>query len=222
MKTKNRAAIALAAVSVFLMFALCSTNAEAGDRQWVVRATVLSMKPTGDSVVVDGDDNWSHYTADAEYGFGIDFEYRASRLLGIDFGVLSASPELDVVYDAAPMITATAKLRITPIYTGLNLHLTPDSQFDLSLGPVLAYVVYSGFDLVVNPLALTEEGFESEDEFGFGVNLGLDVRLGDDGWLLTAAFRYLNTTLKAAPPDEGTGSTAIDPKIFSIGVGYRF
>jgi outer membrane protein W len=222
MKTKNRPAVVLTAMIVVLVFALCSPTAAAGGDRWVVRVTALSMKPTGDAVVVDGDDDWSRYTAEAEYGFGIDFEYRASRLLGIDFGVLTASPELEVVYDAAPVITATAKLRITPIYAGINLHLTPDSRLDLFIGPVLAYVVYSGFDLVVDPWFLTEEGFESEDDFGVGVNLGLDVRLGDGGWLLTAGFRYLDTTLEASPPNEGTGSTAIDPKIFSIGVGYRF
>jgi len=222
MKMKNHAAVALTVMSVFLGCTLSSTTVEAGDDRWVVRATALSMKPAGDSVVVDGDDDWSRYTADAEYGFGIDFEYRASRLLGIDFGILTASPELEVVYDAAPVITATAKLRITPVYGGLNVHLTPNSRFDLFIGPVVAYVVYSGFDLVVDPWFLTEEGFESEADFGFGVNLGLDVRLGNDGWLLTAGFRYLDTTLEASPPDEGTGSTAIDPMIFSIGVGYRF
>jgi outer membrane protein W len=222
MRTKNKAAVALAAMSVFLVCALSSTNAAAGDDQWVVRATALSMKLTGDSVVVDGDDDWSRYSADMEYGFGFEVEYRASRLLGIDFGVLTASPELEVVYDAAPVITATAKLRITPVYGGLNLHLTPNSRFDLFFGPVVAYVFYSGFDLVVDPWFLTEEGFESDDDFGVGVNLGLDVRLGNGGWLLTAGFRYLDTTLEASPPDEGTGSTAIDPRIFSIGVGYRF
>jgi len=180
------------------------------------------MKATGNSVAANGIDEWARYTADAEFGFGIDFEYRASRRLGIDFGVLTASPELDVVYDEAPVITATAKPRITPIYAGLNVHLTPDSRFDLFIGPVLAYVVYSGFDLVVDPAFLTEEGFVSENDLGVGVNLGLDVRLGDGGWLLTAAFKYLDTTLEASPPDEVAGWTAIDPKIFSIGVGYRF
>jgi outer membrane protein W len=199
-----------------------SESDQAADEKWVVRASALAMKPAGDSVEADGDDEWARYTADGELGFGIEFEYRASRILGIDFGVLTANPTLDVAYDEIPMISATAQLRITPIYAGLNVHLTPDSRFDLYGGPMLAYVVYSGFDLVVDPWILTEEGFVSEDEFALGVNLGLDVRLGDDGWLLTAAFKYLDTTLEASPPDEGTGSTAIDPKIFSIGVGYRF
>jgi outer membrane protein W len=222
MKVRQEILIVTATVVAFVICALSPIKAEAADEKWVVRASALSMKPSGDSVEADGDDEWARYTADAEYGFGIDFEFRASRRLGIDFGVLTASPELDVVYDEASIITASAKLRITPIYAGLNVHLTPDSRFDLFIGPLLAYVVYSGFDLVVDPAFLTEEGFVSEDEFALGVNLGLDVRLGDSGWLLTAAFKYLDTTLEASPRDEGTGSTAIDPKIFSIGVGYRF
>jgi outer membrane protein len=101
------------------------------------------------------------------------------------------------------------------------VHLSPDSRFDLYIGPLLAYVVYSSFDLVVDPWFLTE-GFETRNDFGIGVNLGLDIRLGEGGWLLTAAFKYLDTTLEASPPDESIGRTDINPMIFSVGIGYRF
>ena len=101
------------------------------------------------------------------------------------------------------------------------MHLTPDSQFDLYFGPVFAYIIYSSFDLITDPW-FYREGFVTENDFGIGINLGLDIRLGDAGWALSAAFKYLETTLEASPPDESIGRTDIDPMIFSIGVGFRF
>lgn len=46
--------------------------------------------------------------------------------------------------------------------------------------------------------------------------------LGEGGWSLNAAFKYLDTTLVATAPDGGIGRTDIDPMIFSVGVGFRF
>jgi outer membrane protein W len=215
--TATAAAIMVAAFT----FTVFPITADAGDSPWQLRITGLSMNPTGSSVFVPDSGERIPYSADNGYGFGIDLEYRASRRLGIDFGVLTATPVIDVLIDEVGVISASAKPRITPIYAGLNVHLSPDSRFDLYIGPLLAYVVYSSFDLVVDPWFLTE-GFETRNDFGIGVNLGLDIRLGEGGWLLTAAFKYLDTTLEASPPDESIGRTDINPMIFSVGIGYRF
>ena len=215
--TATAAAIMVAAFT----FTVFPITADAGDSPWQLRITGLSMNPTGSSVFVPDSGERIPYSADNGYGFGIDLEYRASRRLGIDFGVLTATPVIDVLIDEVGVISASAKPRITPIYAGLNVHLSPDSRFDLYIGPLLAYVVYSSFDLVVDPWFLTE-GFVTRNDFGIGVNLGLDIRLGDAGWLITAAFKYLDTTLEASPPDESIGRTDIDPMIFVLGVGYRF
>ena len=215
--TSTAAAIMVAAFT----FTVFPITADAGDSPWQLRMTGLLMNPTGSSVFVPDSGERIPYSADYGYGFGIDLEYRASRRLGIDFGVLTATPVIDVLIDEVGVISASAKPRITPIYAGLNVHLSPDSRFDLYIGPLLAYVVYSSFDLVVDPWFLTE-GFVTENDFGIGVNLGLNIRLGNSGWLLTAAFKYLDTTLEASPPDESVGRTDIDPMIFSVGIGYRF
>jgi len=220
MRTKDTS-IAAAIVITLFSCALCPITADAGDGPWQLRISGLSMNPTGDTVVVPDTGERIPFNAGNGYGFGIDLEYRASRRLGIDFGVLSATPVIDVLIDEVGVISASAKPRITPLYAGLNVHLTPDSPLDLYIGPMLAYVIYSSFDLVVDPWFLTE-GFVTQNDFGIGVNLGLDIRLGDAGWLFTAAFKYLDTTLVASPPDESVGRTDIDPMIFSIGVGYRF
>ena len=218
---KANTPVALAIAVTIFFSALCPTNANAGDSPWRIRVFGLSMNPTGDTVVVPDTGERIPYSAGNGFGFGIDLEYRVSRHFGIDFGVLTATPVIDVLIDEVGVISASAKPRITPVYAGLNVHLSPDSRFDLYIGPLLAYVVYSSFDLVVDPWFLTE-GFVTQNDFWIGVNLGLDIRLGDGGWLLTAAFKYLDTTLEASPPDESIGRTDIDPMIFSIGVGYRF
>ena len=220
MRTKDTSIAAAIMVTLFTC-ALCPITADAGDGPWQLRISGLSMNPTGDTVVVPDTGERIPFNAGNGYGFGIDLEYRASRRLGIDFGILTATPVIDVLIDEVGVISASAQPRITPIYAGLNVHLTPDSQVDLYFGPMLAYVIYSSFDLVVDPWFLTE-GFVTQNDFGIGVNLGLDLRLGDAGWLFTAAFKFLDTTLVASPPDESIGRTDIDPMILSIGVGYRF
>jgi len=220
MRTNDTSIAAVIAISLFTC-ALFPITADAGDSPWQIRISGLSMNPTGDTVVVPDTGERIPFNAGNGYGFGIDLEYRVSRRLGIDFGILTATPVIDVLIDEVGVISASAKPRITPLYAGLNVHLTPDSPLDLYIGPMLAYVIYSSFDLVVDPWFLTE-GFVTQNDFGIGVNLGLDIRLGDAGWLFTAAFKYLDTTLVASPPDESIGRTDIDPMIFSIGVGYRF
>ena len=221
MRIRTHVTFSAVIVVASALCALYPAAANAGDGPWRLRLFAVSMNPTGDTVVVPDTGDRIHFDASGGYGGGLEFEYRASRLLGIDFGALTASPVIDVLIDEVGVISASAQPRISPVYAGINFHLTPDSTADLYVGPLVAYVFYSSFDLVADPWFM-REWFVTENDFGFGINVGLDVRLGDGGWLLTGAFKYLDTTLEASPPDESIGRTDIDPMIFSIGVGYRF
>lgn len=61
-----------------------------------------------------------------------------------------------------------------------------------------------------------------DDAFGFTLQAGIDVPLGD-GWYLNGDVK--KTWLEADAKWAGTGVSAdvdIDPWIFSVGVGYRF
>lgn len=216
--TKSRTVFAVITCFACILYPVAS---EGGESPWRLRVSVLSMNPTGDTVYVPESGERIDYNADSGFGYGFDLEYRASRSLGIDFGAFTASPAIDVLIDEVGVISASAKPKITPVFVALNIHLTPDRPVDVYIGPLLAYVFYSSFDLVVDPWFLTE-GFVADDDVGIGIALGLDVRLGEGGWLLNAAFKYLDTTLVASPPDEGIGRTDIDPMIFSVGIGYRF
>jgi len=214
---------ACAAVPIALLIVLTTLpgTASADEDPWKVRFAVVSMNPSGDLFDVPDDNETIQYGSSSGVGFAIDFEYRASRRLGIDFGVISASPGFTVAVDAEPLsVSASGDIRITPIYAALNIHLTPEGRFDLYLGPLVAYVTYDRFELVAGPEL--REGFSSEEDIGFGAVLGLDIGLGSGRWSLTSAIRYLNTTLEASPSDGSAGTTDLDPTIFSVGIGYRF
>jgi outer membrane protein W len=179
------------------------------------------MNPSGDTFDVPETGESFSYQSSSEVGLAIDFEYRASRRLGIDFGIISASPGFTVEVDAEPTsVSARSDIRITPIYAALNIHLIPDGRFDLYIGPMVAYVTYDRFELVAGPEL--REGFSAEEGFGFGAVLGLDIGLGSGRWSLVTAIKYLDTTLEASPDDGGVGKTDFDPTIFSVGFGYRF
>jgi outer membrane protein W len=221
MKDTIRISASAAIVFVFALGVLYPIAADAGDSPWRLRLFAVSMNPTGDEVVVEGSGERIAFNAGGGYGGGFELEYKVSHRLGIDFGALSASPTIDVLIDEVGVISASATPRISPVYVGLNVHLTPDSRADFYLGPLLTYVSYSSFDLVTDPWFL-RESFVAENDWGYGINAGLDIRIGDGGWLVTGAFKYLLTTLEASPPDEGVGRSEIDPMIFSIGFGFRF
>jgi outer membrane protein W len=208
-------------ITLFVAVATLPGTAAADDDPWKFRFAVVSMNPKGGTFVVSESDETFSYQSGSGVGIAIDFEYRASRRLGIDFGVISASPGFTVDVDAEPLsVTASSDVRITPIYAALNIHLTPDSRFDLYIGPLLAYVTYDHFVLVAGPEL--REGFNAEEGFGFGAVLGLDIGLGSGNWSLVTAIRYLDTTLEASPSDGGVGKSDINPTIFSVGFGYRF
>ncbi len=214
-------AISAVLITLFITLAALPGTASADDDPWKFRFAVVSMNPKGGTFVVSETDETFSYQSGSGVGFALDLEYRASRRLGIDFGVISASPGFTVAVDAEPLsVSASSDIRITPIYAALNIHLTPEGRFDLYIGPLLAYVTYDRFELVAG--TELREGFSAEEDIGFGAVLGLDIGLGSGRWSLTTAVRYLNTTLEASPSDGGVGKTDIDPMIFSLGFGYRF
>ena len=91
-------------------------------------------------------------------------------------------------------------------------YFSRDSFIEVNLGAGVYYIGVS---------ASGNTNFDPTiDDTGLGGDP--DVRLGNRGWLLNAAFRYLDTTLEASPPDESIGKTDVDPMIFAVGVGYRF
>jgi outer membrane protein W len=220
MQHRTRTIPAVAAV-LSLVVATLPVNAAADDDPWEVRLSVVSMQLNGSRVDVPGAGELYSYIGSNGAGFAIDLEYRATKRLGIDFGLITASPSIGVEVYAAPLtVSASADLTITPLYVGANFHLLPESRFDLYVGPMVAYVFHHSFDLVAGP-GVTER-FSAENRVGIGAALGADIALGSGRWSLTTAVRYIDTSLDASPTGGGSGSADINPTIYSLGFGYRF
>jgi outer membrane protein W len=216
--------------------ALGSTTlpAAAGDGQWHLRAQAVWVHPDldwrtspapGDVVTIDGDD---------AFGLAVSGEYQASPLLGVDLGVMRATPDIGVRSedrDLGLSVSATDGLTMTPLSLGLNFHLTPTRRFDLYLGPFLAYVLYSDLEWRVNE-TLDVDGvpvvidatlrMSVANDLAYGAVAGADIPIGSGAWYFSAAAKYLATELDATSP-EGTSETlSLDPIIVTLGVRYSF
>lgn len=66
-------------------------------------------------------------------------------------------------------------------------------------------------------------GVSADNNVRWGRMTGIDLPLGENGWLIQANFRYMDTDIRAS-----RGAFTIDHKrkpdlrVFSIGFGYRF
>jgi outer membrane protein W len=189
--------------------------------RWQLRLAALTMDSAASSVQVVSGEGISIST-DVGGGLGVDVEYRLSKRLGLDFGVLAASPSIGSHVDIGwHGVNVGTGITVAPITAGLNIHLTPDSKVDLYAGPLIAYVVYESFDFSIGKSI--GESFTTKNDFGYGVNLGIDIFLGSGGhWALVGNFKYIESTLEATPTDGDTGVTEFDPTIFGLGFAYRF
>ncbi len=95
-------AFAAAMITLIIALATLPGTASADDDPWKFRFAVVSMNPKGGTFVVSETDETFSYQSGSGVGLALDFEYRASRRLGIDFGVISASPGFTVAVDAEP------------------------------------------------------------------------------------------------------------------------
>jgi len=108
----------------------------------------------------------------------------------------------------------------TPVTLGLNLHLTPDRPVDLFVGPLLALSSYGNVEVSAGVGAATTP-VSIDNDIGFGAVLGLDLALGETGWLAQANVRYFATETKSSAGSISF-SGRFNPVIFSLGLGYRF
>ena len=96
-------AITAVLITLFVALATLPETASADDDPWKFRFAVVSMNPKGGTFVVSESDETFSYQSGSGVGLALDFEYRASRHLGIDFGIISASPGFTVAVDAEPL-----------------------------------------------------------------------------------------------------------------------
>lgn len=160
------------------------------------------------------------------------YERRLSGLLGVEVGAWNAKHDVDgrlagtywLLDSGSGMLIETGPLDFTekygdvsvmPFTVGLNFHLTRESRVDLYAGPFFSYVFYGDFEVAGESLGV-------EDDVTWGGVVGLDVPIGEGGWLLTGAVRYLDT--EATPENSELGGDPIDvtPWVAQLSAGVRF
>ena len=101
---------------------------------------------------------------------------------------------------------------VIPIVAGLYLHPFSGERVDLHLGPTAAYVVWGDFESD----QLGESG-SLDSELTFGFDLGVDVEVGENDWLVTFGAGYLKTAA-----DDGEVEIDVDPVMIRVGFGRNF
>lgn len=164
-------------------------------------------------------------------GAAVGLEYRASRRLGFELGVMSADIENDLDFGFFDFVSITieSKLRATPILAQLDVHLTPDHRVDLFIGPVVGYVLYGDREIRVRGLPEEEESLavlrtSTDDGIAWGAHLGLNAQLGHSRAFFTARASYLKAEVESSAGDDELGALSfdLDPLAVQVGVGYRF
>lgn len=168
----------------------------------------------------------------SEMALLLGYERRFTDLFGLELVMWNAKHDVDGRFDGdywlldsetgglieTGSLAFTEKLgdvSVTPLTAGVNFHLTRQSRIDLYAGPTIGYVLYGD-------LGIGEEKLPIDDDFTWGAVVGVDVPLGEKGWMFTGAVRYLDT--EASPEDLGPGDNALDvsPWIVQVSAGYRF
>ncbi len=205
--------------------ALASTPDEAYDAGWSLRfylAAVDFNQTSSEPGAPGGGDSW-----DINYGGGVGFnaEYRFSRHLGIDLGVL-AGAGVDIAARTVEVGQTTSvvydTVSFTPVTTGLDIHLTPEARVDVYLCPTLAWVRYGGMTVTADSAVGTTTEVDFDDDLAAALALGLGVPFGNEHWSLQANVTYMDGSMSGSARNGTRLDRDYDMTLFKVGFGYRF
>lgn len=190
-----------------LVLSAVALPATADDTQWTIRFGVLFNNPTGDF-----SEAGQTTELDESTGFFVSAEFPVTEKFGVEPGIGYVKHDITVDESGFPSLdfgeTTWAALTVNG-----NFHLTPESKFDLYVGPTIGYVFW---DSIESDVFMAD--IETDDEFAIGGNVGIDLPFGESGWAFAGALRYLVVDLGVANGD-GIG---VDPIQVKIGLSYSF
>jgi outer membrane protein W len=213
------------ALCVLFLLALSATSVAAEEPRWIVQAQGVWLSPAGDRFTTDrtspaGVAETTTHTVDEDAtGFGVSLEARLTRRIGIELAIASVDLDNDFrVETAGAVIEDREVMGLESFSLGADWHFAPGRRADASFG---AFIAQTTFDDVI---FLTEAGRREkltfDDDYGFGVKLGVDLPIRRDGpWVLSADLRYLVTIMESEIAGQ---DLELDPLIVSVGIGYRF
>lgn len=208
-----------AGLGILLALAAAGGAAAQTDTRWDIRLTGIAARSLT---------SWSGIGG---AGAGLSLEYRLSRRLGLEVGVLTAEVEGEVGFDffGFDVLTIESAVRTNQVLARLDVHLTPGYRVDLYLGPVAGRMRYGDLevkiesDVVGESVTLARVG--TKDGSAWGGHIGMDVLIGDRGLFFTSGVTLLRAKVEldeALDEDIGGDSFELNPLMVQIGFGYRF
>ncbi len=205
--------------------ATCSAIVEI-EPSWAVRVFGAKIDPKSNNYKTDlvrDDDTIERSSFGIEDGVGIgaSAERYFGERTGLEFGFIYALGGLDSSYqlDLNEAWGMTKEdLDMLTLDLGFNFHLTPDSAFDLFIGPFVSYVSLDGGNYTTLGETFSPD-FDSE--FGFGLKAGVDIPFGaDNPWGAHLGARYMDLQVESSTPERF--ELELDPFILTAGLSYHF
>jgi len=214
-------------VGVIAVCSFLTAPASAAEKGWHLRVFAAGFDPDLDVVVPAENPDEVRITADSDLGFGASLEYQFTDLLGLELGVMQASPSIELSADIPDYGHLSLKDSMSTLVITLDLdfHLTPNSQFfDLYLGGGIANAGYSDLHYVDpdgDPLDLIVS-----DDLTYSAKVGLDIVLGKNShWRATGGLRYIWSDVEvrqAEQPNDATATFDFNLFHFTVGIAYSF
>jgi outer membrane protein W len=191
--------------SIGLAVLICSTgSALAYTPGSTLRVFLDYAEPFGSARIED-----QKVQADNAVGGGLVFEIRQEHYFGVEVGFLVT--EFDFMVEQTEEVVARAM--VVPFTIGVDFHLLRRNvEPDLYITPLVSYNLWGDLES-----AETDEEIDLDNEWGWGAVLGLDIPIGERGWQINLALRYLRMSASVGP-----NAIDVDPVFGEIGFGYRF
>jgi hypothetical protein len=188
-------------------------------------------EPLGDGTILFFDGT-ARTEADSALGFGIDYEYRWSDLLGFSLSASSVrhDVELHLGGDTWLIDEITGELLFsgpinesgvvgdvsaTPVTLGVHFHLNNGGRSDIYAGPLLAFVLFGDLDV-------EGESTSFQNDFTYGVVFGIDIPFRDSPWSFNGKLQYLDATADIEDSAGGGELLSLRPVSLQLGTAYRF
>jgi len=201
-----------------------TAETEMFDKGWQLRAYLSGIDFSHSSQGLNRPGGPRGYNLETGGGVGVNAEYRFSRRLGLDLGVLAgAGVDIEVATAGVGSTGLVTYDTVTfmPVTAGLDIHLTPDHRVDVYFCPMAALVYYSGLDIRVGG-GTTTTAVNLDQDFALGAALGFGVPFGDRPWSFQANVMYLDTEINGTGPFGEILSSTYDATTLGFGFGYRF
>ena len=197
-------------VAVALVAVAWALPAQAQDVKFKVFGAAAYVSPLSSEDVTLGSVTDSIEAA-SQTGWDLGFEWRISKLLGLEFDYVNATQ--DVEFGG----TTIGETDLQPLSATLNFHLIHTEVIDFYVGPTFSYVNWGNIDLnQAGQDATGALGVPTDSETAYGASVGLDIGLGKN-FAIVGGVRFLKLDLAT---DEN--SVAVDPLISRVGVAFRF